>query len=175
LVFLYIFFTFGYTLNIIPMANTYTQIHIHIVFTVQNQDCIISKTWKEELYKYITGIIQNNGHKLLAINGMPDHIHLFIGLRPTQSISDLVQDVKGDSSKWINQRRFVKGRFSWQEGFGAFSYSKSHVDNVIEYIKKQVIHHKKKTFIEEYHDLLEKFGIEFDERYIFKPIKYVEE
>jgi REP element-mobilizing transposase RayT len=127
------------------------------------------------LYKYITGIIQNNGHKLLAINGMPDHIHLFVGMRPTQSISDLAQDVKGDSSKWINQKKFVKGRFSWQEGFGAFSYSKSHVDHVIDYIKNQAIHHKKKTFIEEYHDLLEKFGIEFDERYIFKPVKYVEE
>jgi len=127
------------------------------------------------LYKYITGIIQNNGHKLLAINGMPDHIHLFVGMRHTQSISDLAQDVKGDSSKWINQKKFVKGRFSWQEGFGAFSYSKSHVDHVIDYIKNQAIHHKKKTFIEEYHDLLEKFGIEFDERYIFKPVKYVEE
>jgi putative transposase len=157
------------------MANTYTQIHIHIVFTVQNQYCIISKSWKDVLYKYITGIIQNNGHKLLTINGMPDHIHLFIGMRPTLSISDLVQDVKGDSSKWINQKRFVKGRFSWQEGFGAFSYSKSHVDNVIDYIKNQAFHHKKKTFIEEYHDLLDKFGIEFDERYIFKPIEYVEE
>jgi putative transposase len=157
------------------MANTYTQIHIHIVFTVQNHDCIISKLWKDELYKYITGIIQHNGHKLLAINGMPDHIHLFIGMRPTQSISDLAQDVKGDSSKWINQKRFVKGRFSWQEGFGAFSYSKSHVDNVIDYIKNQAIHHKKKTFIEEYHDLLEKFGIDFDERYIFKPVDYVDE
>jgi len=106
---------------------------------------------------------------------MPDHIHLFVGMRPTQSISDLAQDVKGDSSKWINQKKFVKGRFSWQEGFGAFSYSKSHVDHVIDYIKNQAIHHKKKTFIEEYHDLLEKFGIEFDERYIFKPVKYVEE
>jgi len=157
------------------MANTYTQIHIHIVFTVQNKDCIISKQWKDELYKYITGIIQNNGHKLLAINGMPDHIHLFLGMRPTQSISDLAQDVKGNSSKWINQKRFVKGRFSWQEGFGAFSYSKSHVDNVIDYIKNQSIHHKKKTFIEEYHDLLEKFGIDFDERYIFKSVEYVEE
>ena len=108
------------------MANTYTQIHIQVVFTVQNRDCIIQNSWKEELYKYISGVIQNHKHKVLAINGMPDHLHILIGLRPTQSLSDLMQDVKGSSSKWINQKRFTKGKFSWQEGFGAFSYGKSH-------------------------------------------------
>ena len=103
---------------------------------------------------------------------MPDHIHLFFGMRPTQSLSDLLQDIKGDSSKWINQKRFVKCRFSWQEGFGGFSYSKSHVDQVIDYIKNQEIHHRKKSFIEEYLEFLEKFQVPYDERYIFKPVEY---
>ena len=137
------------------MANTYTQIHIQAVFVVQNRDCIILKSWKDELYKYITGIIQNHNHKVLAINGMPDHVHVLIGMRPTQSLSELMQDVKGGSSNWINQKGFVKGKFSWQEGYGAFSYSKSHVDAVIEYINKQEKHHRKKTFIDEYFEFLE--------------------
>ena len=154
------------------MANTYTQIHIQAVFSVTDRHCIIRKTWKNELYQYITGIIQNHGHKGLAINGMPDHLHVFFGMRPTQSLSDLMQDVKGDSSKWINKKGFVQGRFSWQEGFGGFSYSKSHVDNVIDYIKNQEIHHHKKSFIEEYLEFLEKFEVPFDERYIFKPVAY---
>jgi putative transposase len=157
------------------MPNTFTQIHIQAVFTVQNRDCIIKQLWKAELYKYITGIIQNQGHKVLAINGMPDHVHVFLGMRPTQSLSELMQDIKGDSSKWIIQKRFVNCRFSWQEGYGAFSYSKSHVENVIDYIKNQEIHHRKKTFIEEYREFLEKFEIDYDERYIFKPIEYVNE
>jgi REP element-mobilizing transposase RayT len=157
------------------MANTFTQIHIHIVFTIQNRECIIKSSWKNELYKYIAGIIQNQGHKVLAINGMPDHIHVFIGMRPTQSLSDLIQDIKGDSSKWINQKRLVSGRFSWQEGFGGFSYSKSHVDSVIDYIKNQEVHHRKRTFIEEYQELLKKFEIDYDERYIFKPVEYFEQ
>ena len=154
------------------MANTYTQIHIQAVFCVQDRDCIIKKPWKDELYKYITGIIQNNGHKVLEINGMPDHIHVFFGMRPTQSLSDLLQDIKGDSSKWINQKRFVAGKFSWQEGYGAFSYSKSHVYDVIEYIKNQQIHHRKKSFMEEYREFLKKFGVDYDDRYNFKPVEY---
>ena len=154
------------------MGNAYTQIHIQAVFAVQNRDCIIGKAWKSDLYKYITGIIQNHNHKVLAINGMPDHVHVFFGMRPTQSLSDLMQDIKGGSSKWINQRGFVKGKFSWQEGYGAFSYSKSHVDSVIDYIKNQEEHHRKKSFIEEYHALLKEFDIDFDERYVFKPVDY---
>lgn len=157
------------------MANTYTQIHIHAVFSVQSRDCIIRNKWKDELYKYITGIISNHNHKLLAINGMPDHVHVFFGMRPTQSLADLLQDIKGDSSKWINNKEFIKGRFSWQEGYGAFSYSKSHVDNVIEYIKNQQEHHRKRTFIEEYTELLRKFEIDFDDRYIFKPVDFEDE
>jgi len=154
------------------MGNTFTQIHIQSVFAVQNRISIIRKAWKDELYKYITAIIQSNGHKVLAINGMPDHVHVFFGLRPTQSLSDLMQDVKGDSSKWINERGFVKGKFSWQEGYGAFSYSRSHVGKVIDYIRNQEEHHRKKTFIEEYTELLEKFGVDYDERYVFKPVEY---
>jgi REP element-mobilizing transposase RayT len=152
------------------MANTYTQIHIQAVFSVQNRKCIIHETWKDELYKYITGIIQNNNHKLLAINGMPDHIHILFGLRPAQSISDLMQDIKGNSSKWINDKKFVRGKFSWQKGYGAFSYSKSDLPNVIRYIKNQPDHHRQTNFMKEYLDLLEKFEINYDDRYIFKPV-----
>lgn len=152
------------------MANTYTQIYIQSVFTVQNKLSLIRQEWKEELYKYITGIVQNNGHKLIALNGMPDHLHLFIGMKPNQSLSDLMQDVKGDSSKWIHEKGFVKGRFEWQAGFGGFSYSISQIDAVVKYINNQVQHHKKISFIEEYLDFLEKFQVSFDERYILNRL-----
>jgi putative transposase len=155
------------------MANTYTQIHIQAVFAIQNRDCIIQRGWKDELYKYITGIVQNNKHKMLAINGMPDHVHILFGFRPSQSLSDLMQDIKGSSSKWINEKRFIKGKFSWQEGYGAFSYSKSDLPNVIQYIKNQEEHHKKRSFIEEYEDLLKEFEIDYDERFVFKPVDYI--
>ncbi len=154
------------------MANTYTQIHIQAVFAVKNRDCIIMPSWKDELYKYITGIVQQNKHKILSINGMPDHIHILFGFRPTQSLSDLMQDIKGDSSKWINEKGFVKGKFSWQEGYGAFSYSKSEIHRVINYIERQESHHKKTTFIEEYLEFLKEFEVDFDNRYIFKPVLY---
>lgn len=154
------------------MPNTYTQIYIQTVFTVQNKTSLIGSKWKDELFKYITGIVQNNGHKLIAINGMPDHLHLFIGMKPNQSLSDLMQDVKGDSSKWIHQKGFVKGRFEWQAGFGAFSYSISQINTVVKYIDNQENHHKTKTFIEEYLEFLEKFDIPYDKRYIFKPVEY---
>lgn len=153
------------------MANTYTQIHIQAVFAVQDRQSLIKIEWKNELYKYITGIIQNNNHKVLQINGMPDHIHILFGMRPTQSLSDLMKQVKQDSSKWINNKKFVNGKFAWQAGFGAFSYSKSELPNVINYIKNQKFHHKSITFQEEYLQLLKEFNIEFDERYIFKPIE----
>jgi len=153
------------------MANTYTQIHVQFVFAVKFRNGLIHASFKEELYQYISGIIKANNHKLLAINGMPDHLHIFIGMRPTQSISDLLQDIKGSSSKWINEKKFLKVKFEWQEGYGAFSYSKSHVKNVIEYIQNQENHHKKETFREEYLKFLKVFEIEYDERYIFnEPI-----
>lgn len=152
------------------MANTYTQIHLQIVFAVQNRKSLISNSWKDDLYKYITGVIQNNGHKLLQINGMPDHIHILLGLRPVQSLSELMKQVKQDSSKWINNNRLTSERFSWQEGYGAFSYSKSQLPRVINYIQNQEKHHKKRSFREEYLALLEAHGIDYDERFIFKPI-----
>ncbi len=154
------------------MANTYTQIHIQVVFSVKNRECIIGKAWKDELYKYMTGIIRNHGHKVLAINGMPDHIHIFFGMRPVQSLSDLMKYVKGDSSEWINKKKFIQGKFSWQEGFGGFSYAKSQIPQVISYIERQEEHHRKKSFIEEYTRFLKAFDVEYDERYIFKPIEY---
>jgi REP element-mobilizing transposase RayT len=152
------------------MANTYTQIHIQAVFSVQNRECIIQNNWRDELYKYITGIVQKNNHKLLAINGMSDHVHILFGLRPSQSVSDLLQDIKGSSSKWINDKRLVRGKFSWQEGYGAFSYNKTDLPNLIRYINNQAIHHKRKTFIEEYHEMLKEFETDYDDRFIFKPV-----
>lgn len=153
------------------MANTFTQIHIQAVFAVQNKQSLISKSWEEELYRYITGIIQNYDHKVLQINGMRDHIHILFGMRPTQSVSDLMQFVKQGSSKWINEKRFLMEKFSWQTGYGAFSYAKSDLPNVIAYIKNQEAHHKKQSFIEEYIEILKSFEMEYDERYIFKPIE----
>lgn len=152
------------------MANTYTQIHIHAVFSVQNRISLISEKWRERLYQYITGIVQNNGHKMLAINSMPDHLHILFGMRPAQSLSDLMQDIKGDSSKWINSNRFVAGKFSWQEGYGAFSYSKKDLDQIIPYIMNQEEHHRSRSFITEYTSLLDEFEVDFEERYIFKAI-----
>ncbi|MCL2119552.1 MAG: IS200/IS605 family transposase [Planctomycetaceae bacterium] len=152
------------------MANTFTQIHIHTVFAVQNRMSLIQNSWKERLYQYIIAMIQKHGHKVLSIGGMPDHIHILFGFRPTQALSNLVQEVKRDSSEWINQQRLVVGRFSWQEGYSAFSYSKSHVSDVVRYIETQEEHHNKRTFINEYKTLLEKFDLEYDERYIFRPV-----
>ena len=153
------------------MANTYTQLYIQFVFAVQNRRSLIQNDWKDELYKYITGIVQNNKHKLIAINGMPNHIHIFIGYQPHQLIPGLLQDIKGSSSGWINKKGFVNGKFNWQEGYGAFSYSHSHIDRVVKYILNQEQHHKKKTFSEEYLELLNKFYVEYDERYILKDIQ----
>lgn len=150
------------------MANTYTQIHIQFVFVVKFRNGMIHSSFKEELYQYISGIIKYHDHKLLAINGMPDHLHILIGMRPTQSISDLMQDIKGNSSKWINDKKFLKVKFEWQSGYGAFSYSKAHVQNVINYIKNQENHHINKTFRDEYLNILKESDVDYDERYIFK-------
>jgi REP element-mobilizing transposase RayT len=153
------------------MANTYTQLYIQFVFAVQNRRSLIQNDWKDELYKYITGIVQNNKHKLIAINGIPNHIHIFIGYQPHQLIPDLLQDIKGSSSGWINNKGFTNGKFNWQEGHGAFSYSHSQIDRVVKYIMNQEQHRKKKTFSEEYLELLDKFNIDYDERYILKDIQ----
>jgi putative transposase len=158
-------------MSLIKMANTYTQLHIQFVFAVKYRSALISKEWKNELHKYITGIIQQNDHKMLQINSMPDHIHIFIGMRPIQSVSSLMQNVKTESSKWIKDKKFCAVPFAWQEGYGAFSYSKSHVQNVIRYIQNQEVHHKKQTFLEEYRQFLKAFDIEYDEQYIFKELE----
>ena len=153
------------------MPNTYTQIYIQFIFAVENRISLISTKWEEELRKYITGIVQKKNHKMIAINGMPDHLHIFVGLHPTQSVSDLMKAVKGDSSEWINNNKLVKGKFRWQEGYGAFSYGRSQIDRVYKYIMDQKKHHEKKTFIDEYMELLEKFGVDYDPRYVFHPIE----
>ena len=154
------------------MADTYTQLYIQFVFAVQNRKSLIHPEWELELHKYITGIIQNKSHKMIAINGMPDHLHMFIGFQPVDHMSELIKVVKGESSKWIKERNLVNGRFRWQEGYGAFSYSRSHIDRVYHYIQNQKEHHNKKTFRQEYIELLEKFDIDYDEKYIFKSVEY---
>ena len=148
--------------------DTYSQIYIQIVFSVINRSNSISNEWKNELYKYISGIITAKGQKLIAINGVSDHIHIFVGLKPNIAISDLVRDIKNNSSKYINEKHLTKGRFYWQEGYGAFSYSHSQIDSVCKYINNQEIHHKKKTFKEEYLDFLKIFNVKYDDRYVFK-------
>jgi putative transposase len=150
------------------MANTYTQLHIQLVFAVKYRAALIQKVWNGRLHQYITGIVQNNEHKMLQINSMPDHIHIFIGMRPHQAISSLVQNVKAESSKWIRDNEFCKSVFAWQNGFGAFSYSNSHVNQVVRYIQNQEAHHKKETFLDEYKRLLKAFEIDYNEQYIFK-------
>jgi len=152
------------------MPNTYTQIYLQFVFAVKYRARVIQPNWKNNLYQYITGIVQNNGHKMLVINGMPDHLHIFIGMMPNQSISDLLKDIKRSSSIWINENKFVKGKFEWQEGYAAFSYAKSQIKNVIAYIENQEEHHKSESFKKEYIHFLQKFEIEYDEKYIFKDL-----
>jgi putative transposase len=153
------------------MANTYSQIYIQIVFAVKGRENLISKENREELHKFITGIVSNRDQKLLAIFAMPDHVHIFLGMKPSISISDLVRDIKAGSSKFINDSKWINRKFNWQEGFGAFSYSRSHIDNVVKYILNQEEHHNKKTFREEYLDFLEKFEIEYDQKYVFDWIE----
>jgi putative transposase len=149
------------------MPNTFTQLYIQFVFAVKGRESIIQSPWKDELYKYITGIVQNKKSKMLAINGMSDHIHIFIGYKPSISIPDLIKDIKLASGLWINNNKYTKQKFNWQEGYGAFSYSQSHIDNVCQYITNQELHHQKKTFREEYIQLLKSFQLEYDEKYLF--------
>jgi putative transposase len=153
------------------MANTYTQIYIHVVFAVEARQNLIRPERKEELHGYITGIITRQKQKLIAINSMPDHVHVLIGQKPDIALSDLVGDIKTGSTNHINREHWVLGRFSWQEGFGAFSYSHSQLNTVIRYIQNQEKHHAKRTFREEYLTLLKKFNLPHDERYIFKSIE----
>lgn len=153
------------------MANTYTQIYIHIIFAVKGRQNLISNNIKEELYKYITGIVTNEEQKLIAINGMPDHIHVLIGLKPNKSLSDLVRDIKANSSRLINEKQWINGKFEWQTGYGAFTCSHSQLTNVINYIQNQEEHHKTKSFKEEYIEFLKSFDIDFEENYIFNEVE----
>jgi len=153
------------------MPGAYTQIYIQIVFAVKGRGNLISKTWREELHKYISGIITNKGQKSIIVNGVSDHVHIFVGLRPAMALSDLVRDIKNNSTNFINEKKFVKGKFSWQEGYGAFSYAHSQIEKVYNYILNQEQHHHKKTFKEEYLDFLERYQVEYDEKYLFEWIE----
>jgi putative transposase len=153
------------------MANTYTQIYVQVIFAIKGRQNLLRRENREELHKYITGIVRNNKQKLIRINSVQDHIHILLGIKPDIALSDLVRDIKANSSRFINEKRWVRGRFNWQEGFGAFSYSHSHLDRVMKYIDKQDEHHRRKTFREEYIGLLEKFQVEYDQRYVFEWIE----
>ena len=152
------------------MADSYSKIYIHVVFAVKRRENIISKKWKDELYKYITGIVTNKGQKLIIINGVSDHVHILLGIKPTCMLSDLMRDIKANSSRFINEKGFVKGKFEWQHGFGAFSVGYSQLDMVCTYIKDQEAHHSKRTFREEYLDLLKSHEVEYKEEYLFEDV-----
>ena len=152
------------------MANTYTQIYIHIVFAVEYRQNLIPKKHKDELHQYIAGIVTNKKQKVIQINSMPDHIHILIGIDPNVAISELVKTIKANSSRFINKKQWTVGRFNWQEGFAAFSYSHSQLDNVADYIKNQETRHAHKSFREEYIEILKRFNVDYDERYIFDSI-----
>lgn len=152
------------------MANTYSQLYNHFVFAVKNRRNLIHPTWRDELYQYITGIISNHGCKVMCIGGVEDHIHILVGMSTNISPAALMAEVKRSSTQWINRRHFVKSHFSWQEGFGAFSYAHSAISNVSRYIENQEIHHKRKSFNEEYKKILHQFDVDYDERYVFHSI-----
>ena len=150
------------------MSGTFSQIYIQIVFAVKGRENLLHSDWDKELHKYIAGIVTGKKQKSIIVNGMPDHIHAFVGLRPAMAISDLVRDIKNNSSNFINDHKWVKRRFEWQDGYGAFSYSHSHIEKVYDYILNQEKHHKKKTFKQEYLEFLKKFDVEYDEKYLFE-------
>ncbi|HED05049.1 MAG TPA: IS200/IS605 family transposase [Ignavibacteria bacterium] len=152
------------------MAGTFSQIYIQIIFAVKGRENLISKKWKDELHKYIAGIIKSKNQKPIIVNGMPDHIHVFVGLKPSMAISDLTRDIKNNSTNFINEKKLVRGKFSWQAGYGAFSYSHSQIGNVYNYILHQEEHHKRESFREEYFEFLKKYEIEFNEKYLFDRI-----
>ncbi|MBO3099925.1 IS200/IS605 family transposase [Gelidibacter pelagius] len=150
------------------MANTFTQMYVQIVFAVKGRKNLIPEIHREEIEKYICGIINNCKSKPLAIYCNPDHVHILIGMNPSLSLSDLIRDIKANSSRWINQKRWINAQFRWQEGYGAFTYSKSHIDKVVKYILRQPQHHKTQSFKQEYLELLKLYEIEFEEKYLFE-------
>lgn len=150
------------------MSQTFTQVYAQIVFAVEWRQCLIDPGHKEEIHKFITGIVRNDGQKLIEINSMPDHMHILVGLKPDMALSDPVRDIKANSSRFINDKGWLRGRFRWQEGFGAFSYSHSQLESVIRYIQNQEQHHSTRTFKNEYLDILRRFDVAFDTRYVFE-------
>ena len=152
------------------MPGTFSQIYIQVVFAVKGRESLIQASWEERLYQYITGIVQKKEQKMLAINGMPDHIHFLIGMKPSCCLSDLIREVKKSSNDFVKDNKLSKYKFNWQEGYGAFSYSDSQLNNVIAYIRYQKVHHQKKTFKEEYIEFLQKFRIEFKDEFLFEWI-----
>lgn len=158
----------GMNININNMAGTFSQIYIQVVFAVNGRTNLLQKPWRDEVFKYMSGIIKGKNQKPIIVNGVANHVYLFIGLKPSMSLSDLIRDVKNNSSNFINEQKFVRGKFSWQEGFGSFSYSHSQIDQVYQYILNQEQHHHKRTFKEEYLGFLNKFEIDYDEKYLFE-------
>lgn len=152
------------------MAGTFSQIYIQVIFAVKGRENLLQKPWREDAFKYMAGIVKNKGHKPIIVNGISDHVHLFIGLKPAMALSDLVRDIKNNTSNFINEKQYIKGKFSWQEGYGAFSYAHSQMNQVYQYILNQEEHHKNQTFKEEYLSLLKEFEIEHDEKYLFEWI-----
>ena len=150
------------------MAGSYSQIYIQYVFAVKGRQNLLQKPWREEVFKYISGIIKGKNQKPIIVNGVSDHVHVFVGLKPAMPIPDLIRDIKNNSSNFINENRWVKGKFSWQEGYGVFSYSHSQIDSVYQYIANQEAHHREKTFKDEYIDFLKKFEIDYVEKYLFE-------
>lgn len=150
------------------MPNTFSQIYLQFVFAVRHRQYLIPKAHKEELHKYFTGLVKNRNAKMLAVNCMPDHIHLFVGFKPNVLISDFVKELKVESNEFINAKKWGKGKFNWQEGYGVFSYSHSHIDSVIKYIINQERRHKRVNFNQEYHEFLEKFQVSFEKKYLFE-------
>jgi REP element-mobilizing transposase RayT len=150
------------------MAGSYSQIYLQYVFAVKGRQNLLQKPWREEVFKYISGIIKGKKQKPIIVNGVSDHVHVFVSLKPAMPIPDLIRDIKNNSSNFINENKWVKGKFSWQEGYGVFSYSHSQIDRVYRYIENQEAHHEKKTFKDEYIDFLEKSEIDYDDRYLFE-------
>jgi putative transposase len=150
------------------MANTYSQIYLQFVFAVKHRQCLVPKEHKEELHKYITALVQNRKSKMLAVHCMPDHAHIFVGYKPSLAIPDFVKEIKVESNEFINGQRWMNSKFAWQEGYGVFSYSQSHIDAVVKYVLNQEEHHKKQTFRSEYQELLKKFEVSFEDKYSFE-------
>jgi putative transposase len=149
------------------MAGTFSQIYIQAVFAVKGRANLMHKSWRHEVFKYMSGIIENKNQKSIIVNGVADHVHVFVGLKPSMALSDLMRDIKNNATNFINDRKWLPGKFSWQEGYGAFSYAHSNIDQVYNYILNQEEHHKKQTFREEYLSFLDEYEVSYENRFLF--------